>query len=516
MVDSSYEMYRILTFLYSGKHRLDDSLIKMGITKTYIYGLGEFGKHVVDLLSDSGIVHGISDRNINETQNANYRNLKNVSIYKVSDIPKDNIPVIVTISRDFDGIRKQLISQGIDVSRIISLHHILLMSKYMLDDKQFPKNIERIKPKEFLIVGANFSNKGAQAMLFVTVSEIRKKYNNSIVWFLPVDTSAEYKDTNYRMIILQDGYCNDSTINEIMPQMDAVIDISGYALSSMVGFGDTDRMISIIKMAYDYNTPYVMMPQSFGPFDYPEYKTAELKVLLESCKVIFAREKKGYDALKKRFSLNNVVLSNDLVLQSKSIDADNIFINYEKRSIRYQADKDTVALIPNNNLTLYVEENELLEMYMCIIKHLLQANKKICIISHSEDYLLCKKLYSLYENNDKVAYYDETFTCIEFERFIDKFGFVVASRYHAIVHAYKKYIPCLIIGWADKYNELADLMLQSSYLIDVRKDKLDEINTLLDKIEKACRTESKIIANQLKKIKSTNCFDKMWDYLQEG
>ena len=37
--------------------------------------------------------------------------------------------------------------------------------------------------KNFMITGANFRNKGAQAMLFVTVSELRQRYPDFDIFF---------------------------------------------------------------------------------------------------------------------------------------------------------------------------------------------------------------------------------------------------------------------------------------------------------------------------------------------
>lgn len=37
--------------------------------------------------------------------------------------------------------------------------------------------------KQFMITGANFRNKGAQAMLFVTVDELRRRYPDCRIYF---------------------------------------------------------------------------------------------------------------------------------------------------------------------------------------------------------------------------------------------------------------------------------------------------------------------------------------------
>ena len=43
--------------------------------------------------------------------------------------------------------------------------------------------------KNILITGANFGNKGAQSMLFITVDELRKKYGDCKIWFSSYEIS---------------------------------------------------------------------------------------------------------------------------------------------------------------------------------------------------------------------------------------------------------------------------------------------------------------------------------------
>ena len=49
--------------------------------------------------------------------------------------------------------------------------------------------------KKFLIIGANFINKGAQSMLFITMDEIYKRFPNAIVYF---GTFEDIDESEYR------------------------------------------------------------------------------------------------------------------------------------------------------------------------------------------------------------------------------------------------------------------------------------------------------------------------------
>ena len=80
------------------------------------------------------------------------------------------------------------------------------------------------------------------------------------------------------------------------------------------------------------------MPQSFGPFTYDQklnYINKRLSSLLKYPRIIFAREKEGYDAHVNSFNLNNVLLSNDLVLQNTGINWNNIFTYKPEQSIPF-------------------------------------------------------------------------------------------------------------------------------------------------------------------------------------
>lgn len=98
--------------------------------------------------------------------------------------------------------------------------------------------------------------------------------------------------------------------------------------------------------------------------------------------------------------------------------------------------------------------------------------------------------------------------CLEFNQFIQSFDYIIGSRYHAIVHAYKNSVPCIVLGWADKYRELLKQFGQEKYMFDVRAD-IDQEAVLQSVIcmENQWMTEKRVIERCLQKYQKYNCFD---------
>ena len=85
--------------------------------------------------------------------------------------------------------------------------------------------------------------------------------------------------------------------------------------------------------------------------------------------------------------------------------------------------------------------------------------------------------------------------------------FIVASRYHSIVHGDRNAVPSVILGWAEKYRSLADLFGQGEFIFDVRENISDE--SLLAAIEKMSLNYSEYkvaIGTNLEEIQKESCF----------
>lgn len=400
--------------------------------------------------------------------------------------------------------------------------------------------------KTFFIVGAQFDNKGAQSMLFVTVDELRKRYpdckiycactewiDNKIYKFDCIYYSDREKNIvlginkgkNYVEAILKDtvkvilGRYNNlfkyHRLEEILKETDFMIDISGYNIGDKWDLATHESYFNNIRLAIKFNIPIVLMPQSFGPFHYTKNKDYLMSQICELFKypvAIYAREMEGYQLLKK-LGLDNIELSSDLVLQNKGICKENVLKYDLKNAIPEIEANDNVGIIPNSQCFAHGNRDDLIALYKTIMNELLKRGKNVYIFRHSrEDLQACKMLYELAEGNKNVHLIKNDFSCLEYDEWIKKFDFIIASRFHAIVHAYRNYVPCILLGWAIKYNELASKLGQEKNAFDITSEKFnaDEVVKSLNVLISEYGDESEIIKLRLKDIQDSSCFDNLF------
>lgn len=386
-----------------------------------------------------------------------------------------------------------------------------------------------------LIVGAGLQNKGAQAMLFATVDEIETRLPDKNIYLLHTQ-SFELDETVksvYKFNILPwEGFTylgffgnlltrkkykwmrND--ITEVIKKADFFVDISGFALSSSAGYSASVSYLANIVVARRFSVPYYILPQSIGPFNYPIRSKLILYPLmslcLRYCQRIFARESEGVNCV-RRFT-NNVEKSYDIVLQSRGYDQANI---YQANAVYLKDIKiqpDSVGIITNYHLILRASPKKVYSMYCSLINRLIDADKTIYILRHADDDVqLCETIKGAFPNNASVRLIREDLNCIELESIIRQFDFIIASRYHSIIHSYRNGVPALVIGWATKYREISEEFDELEYCFDVRNwMNMDGIDINLGKMIECWRSEKKKIIDRMDSLRKENVFDIFNEY----
>ena len=386
-------------------------------------------------------------------------------------------------------------------------------------------------------------------MLFVVTDELRKRFPSCCVYFAASENYPEEDytftrlHTSYRSFIIAAGgfdglrALSGGTVRDIvklfigrhknivlghyhdiariMPNMTALIDISGFALSSKWGNHVPKGYLAQIIAARKYTVPVYLMPQSFGPFDYTPDVMKKAKPAIQDAlsypRIIFAREREGYDVLCSLFGLENVRLSSDLVLQNKGINPANIFTSPRKLSVpKTSSGRELAGIVPNMRCFDHGSKAKILDAYRRIIDLITSQGFRVVLFRHSrEDIEACRLLKSFYPDNDNIMLIENDFDCMEYNEFVRQFKFLVCSRYHGLVHAYKNNVPCVALGWAVKYRSLAGVLGQSGYVFDITSENpditgiLEAISRLINSYDSECRT----IREKLTEIQARNCFD---------
>lgn len=289
---------------------------------------------------------------------------------------------------------------------------------------------------------------------------------------------------------------------------DAVFDASGYTLGSGWSKDGGRMLLQTIRIAKQHNTKIILMPQSFGPFDWTDGDNdaflEEVKEDLTYASKIYAREKEGFECLKS-LGLNNVELSTDMVVREELFPtASDIYPSYEGDETDYP-EKGSVGFIINENIFRIGDPDAVFELYAKLLDKLVIGGEKVYILNTSTaDIHLVKAVLGKTKNKDKIDVITGEYSSPELINIIGRFKYVVASRYHSVVFAYRMGVPAIILGWANKYIDLAEHFQQQDYVFDIRNPGVDGIIEKVDKMTANYKSESSCIKDRLKALQATS------------
>lgn len=388
--------------------------------------------------------------------------------------------------------------------------------------------------KNIIITGGELFNKGAQAMTFVTVDELKKRFPEHEIYLLsemdlerpkaereqyafsftgwyPIKFARCQKNLPLRLLCKVRNGAELKQAERIYRNCDLMIDISGYALGSNWSANNNTRYLNHLEFAHYFGIPMYLMSQSFGPFEFgAEHPGIDerCRKLLPTCKAILAREQEGYDALVEHYGLTNVQLAPDLVLNNKGIDLKHIFKEVPQFRLP-EIKSGSIAVVPNGRNLSTGNSEQVMELYAVAISHALKQGKMVYLLHHaSSDAEICRELKHRFEENENVVLLEQEFSCLEFNELVKQFDYLVASRFHSIVHAFKNGIPCITLGWAKKYEVLLNQFGQLDYLFDVRNNPNAEVlMAAMDQMNANRNAETDRIRARLADVQKTNVFD---------
>lgn len=384
--------------------------------------------------------------------------------------------------------------------------------------------------KYVIITGGELANKGAQSMTFIVVDEISKRFPDCTPVLFPARTITEkdhIEDYKFKIVKYPTRKerlklylrANDTPVNgvrvaDILRNAVLWIDISGYILGSTFGIYAVQTFLTRLILAKHWDIPMYIMPQSFGPLSFTNKRWPALNLLLKKYlkhpRIIYAREVQSQLFMEEKYKLKNIKKSYDMVLINKGVDLENIYCNEVTMDIPHVSER-SVAIIPNSKNKTKINEEKFLRIYRDIVSWLLANGKTVYLLYHAtEDYEICQKIKDFYLDNDNVIKVENELSCFEYDEVISSFDYIVASRYHSIVHAYRKGTPAVVLGWANKYAELMDAFEQRRYQFEV-SDALDSAALIeaLSEMEQKYKQNSEKILQRLDEIQSENLYEEL-------
>lgn len=380
---------------------------------------------------------------------------------------------------------------------------------------------------KFLLVGASFSNKGAEAMIITTCEGLKKYFPDSRL----ILVSPEYKydkkkieklllpleivnvinqstsknklirifNFGYRVLItlkdiviikLSNKYKKRQFINNkfnAIYHSDIIIDISGINFTDYFSNFNTLAHMLYFLYAKILNKPYFCFPQAFGPANKFINKFA-IKLCMPMANYIMPRGNISKGFIEELGITKNVKLITDLAFSFDKCDDKLVYDIFKKEKIDYK-NKKFVGVTINTHLYNW-SETDIIQIFAKFLDYITEKyDYEVLLLIHAlyasgiDDSDIAEMIYEKSTNKPKIHIIAGDYNASELKGIISKCHILVGSRFHSMIAALSTNVPVLVIGWSHKYKEILDLFEMDRFIVDYRElspgkliKKFEEVN----------------------------------------
>ncbi|CAI2443717.1 colanic acid biosynthesis protein [Serratia proteamaculans] len=374
---------------------------------------------------------------------------------------------------------------------------------------------------------AGFVNKGAELMLYATLTKLKERYPDATFVMEPtlndgpqpfgkLAQAGFYPKGTFKKFRIQWGFVIGMIPKKVRErygiildrEVDIVVDAAGFAYSDQWGPYASVDLAESTKRWKKNGTKVVMLPQALGPFTSPKISDA-MKVIVDNIGLIFPREKISFKYL------------TDIVGQRSNIIKRPDFTNLLSGIVPddFDMENNKFCIVPNYRMvdkTSAKDSDAYLPFLINCAKHLVEKDAKPFILVHEgdKDLELAQRL-SAAVGNIPIVIEDDA---LKIKGILGSCSGTIGSRFHGLVSALSQGVPSLATGWSHKYQMLFEDYGFPEGLVDVKisnKEVIDKIDLILkaDSREKIVNT---IIENSnLLKEESRQMWATVFDYLEK-
>jgi colanic acid/amylovoran biosynthesis protein len=249
-------------------------------------------------------------------------------------------------------------------------------------------------------------------------------------------------------------------------EFDAVVDVSGFAYGDAWGTGPILSLAPLARRAAEQGAPTIFMPQSWGAFSAPVVRRAVLETVGAAGSVVYSRDAQSTAHLiAAGMPAGSVRESRDIVFAFEGADA----ARGEEllRSMGRREGRPLVGIAPSMRVLESARGAEGAATYVRTLAKLARhcvdtLGADVVVLpfecpptdTGSDDRPLCAQVRSEFGRGEGCLYDPSYLTAPDAWALVGACDAFVSSRYHAAVFALSQGVPCTLIGWSHKYEEL--------------------------------------------------------------
>jgi coenzyme F420-reducing hydrogenase beta subunit len=373
---------------------------------------------------------------------------------------------------------------------------------------------------EVTVIGGTFSgNKGAAGMLEATISDLRNRLSEPVLFnVISVYPKADRKKNlpvDVRLVaatppvfvlmlpplallygILRHLHLPRSFLLKFKPlraivKADLVLDVCG------ISFADDRGMTLLYNLACNLpalfaGTPQIKLSQALGPFRKPINRAAA-RLVLPRLNRVFARGAQTASFLRKE-GFGNWVEADDLAFLLG--DAKDVSLErYKSLSFLQESGGRLIGVAPSQVVDNYLKarNGNLSDLLEPVLQKALEVpGTRIVILAHSmlspesisknNDYHVASELGDRFRDNPRVFTVLDDLTPVELRAVIGRCTMFIACRFHAMVSALCAGTPVLVVAWSHKYIEVMKRFGLESYVADYSDLSPERLWNLTDEL----------------------------------
>lgn len=372
-----------------------------------------------------------------------------------------------------------------------------------------------------LIYGAEFVNKGAEAMLRTVQQELGRRLPDCSLY---LNVSPEYADLAKVKGLHPLPSHNLSPIHKAwsigvvccmrflgmnlaaaktlgvgpkfaeLAGMRAVINISGFAIGDDWGQRAAQAHVRFARYIRAFGVAIVYMPQSWGSFEDPHTARAA-RQLLQLVSLSFARDQSSLNHLKclKGYPESKIDRAADIAFLFQADPPERGRELLESLSPALGR-KPLIGIVPNMRIYERASQQGLSNRYIDLLEttvhHCLDAlGCDVVLMPHEikthadhipDDRFLCDLVHRRVNRAESAFCMLADYSAEELKSVIGRCDLVIGSRFHSLVAALSQCVPALALGWSHKYSELMHEVGLGEYTIEFSDFEMDRWLSMLD------------------------------------
>ncbi len=345
-------------------------------------------------------------------------------------------------------------------------------------------------------------NKGDEAMLVTCAEELSKRIDGARFLLVDDGSPAHYDVTRFEPMIsiirpesasyrgkilsfLKLALCHPGGMAHLLKrqplvtarfmldalpavaQADAVVDISGYAYSSNWGIGWALRARPHLQLCRWAGKPYLFLPQAWGPFSTKD--AGVFREVCEWCARLFVRDAQSGAHVRAIAPGAEAHLGQCPDMAFLFQGADSAFGKGVLESLGIVPGQGPiVGITPNFRIYERAAGQGSKNAYLAFLAEtacaLVNLGMQVVLIPHeysnkregcADDRLLCHIVEDRCAS-EKVRALEVAYSSRELKGIVANLDALLGSRYHSIIAALSLGIPAMCLGWAHKYDEIAE------------------------------------------------------------